>query len=239
MFYFLDDNKVINYADDNTPFEIEKSLLEVLTHLEDDTAILSKWFKDNYFIMNVDKCHLLVPKHDNDVEINIGGNHIQAEKSVKLLGIKINNKLDFDEHVTDLCKNAGLKLLALSRIALHMETSKLRILMKSFIEAQFSYCPLIWMYHSRKLNNRINRIHERALRIAYHDQISSFDELLIKDNSITIHERNIRCLATEMFKTKNNLNPSFLKQIFPTSNNVVNLRCKPSFQTFNVKSVYN
>ena len=136
-------------------------------------------------------------------------------------------------------KKAGLKLLALSRIALHMETSKLRILMKSFIEAQFSYCPLIWMYHSRKLNNRINRIHERALRIAYHDQISSFDELLIKDNSITIHERNIRCLATEMFKTKNNLNPSFLKQIFPTSNNVVNLRCKPSFQTFNVKSVYN
>ena len=94
------------------------------------------------------------------------------------------------------------------------------------------------MYYSRKLNNRINRIHERALRIAYHDQNSSFDELLIKDKSLTIHDRNIKILATEMFKTIKNLNPTFLKEVFPNSKKLINLRCKPQFQTFNVKSVY-
>ena len=63
--------------------------------------------------------------------------------------------------------------------------------MKSFIESQFGYCPLVWMFHSRSLNNRINHIHERALRIVYKDYYSSFEELLEKDKSFTIHERNI------------------------------------------------
>ena len=56
--------------------------------------------------------------------------------------------------------------------------NKLRLLMKSFIESQFDYCPVIWMFHSRLLNNRINRLHERALRLVYKDSNLSFEELL-------------------------------------------------------------
>jgi len=88
------------------------------------------------------------------------------------------------------------------------------------------------------LNNRINRIHERALRIAYRDQTSSFNELLKLDGSFTIHERNQQRLAIEIFKVKNNLAPIFLKEVFPESNNPINLRRKPSFQTFNVKTIH-
>ena len=238
IFYFIDENKVTNYADDNTPYEIGKCLDEVITQLEDNTKRLSEWFAVNYFKMNADKCHLLVPKHDEDVEMKIGDEVIKGNKSVKLLGVKINNNLDFDEHVASLCKKANQKLHALSRIEPFLETNKLRVIMKAFIEAQFSYCPLIWMFHSRKLNNRINRIHERSLRIAYRDQESSFKELLKQDKSFTIHERNLQRLAIEMFKVKNNLAPDFLNEIFPDSNNAVNLRQKSSFQTFNVKSVY-
>ena len=238
LFYFLDDNKVTNYADDNTPYEIGKNLNDVIRHLEDNIIILSIWFADNYFKMNADKCHLLVPKHDEDVKIKIGDEVIKGEKSVKLLGIKIDNNLDFEEHVASLCKKASQKLHALARVAPYMETNKLRMLMKAFIESQFSYCPLIWMFHSRKLNNRINRIHERALRIAYSDSNSSFEELLKQDDSFTIHERNLQRLATEMFKIKNNLSPPFMNDVFPDSKNPINLRHKPPFQTSNVKSVY-
>ena len=71
-----------------------------------------------------------------------------------------------------------------------MNVSKKRIIMKSFIESQFGYCPLIWMLHIRGLNNKINRIHERALRITYNDKSSSYSELLTKDRSVTIHHRN-------------------------------------------------
>ena len=107
----------------------------------------------------------------------------------------------------------------LARIAPYMNKDKLRSLMKAFIDAQFNYCPLIWMFHNRTLNNKINKLHERTLRIVYKDYKSSFDNLLNKDNTFTIHERNLQKLATEMFKIQNNLSPSFLNNIFPPSKN--------------------
>ena len=84
---------------------------------------------------------------------------------------------------------------------------KKRLLLKSFIESQFSYCPLIWMFCSREMNRRINHIHERALRLVYDDYITSFEDLLIRDKSVSIHHRNIQTVAIEMFKVKNNLCP--------------------------------
>ena len=81
---------------------------------------------------------------------------------------------------------------------------------KAFIASEFGYCPLAWMFCCRKLNSRVNKLHERALRIVYQDYASSFTELLEKDNSKTIHNRNIQLL----FKVKNGLLPSFMKEIF-------------------------
>ena len=86
--------------------------------------------------------------------------------------------------------------------------------MKAFINSQFGYCPLIWMNHSRTLNNRINRIQERALRIVYNDRKSTFSELLTKDKSVTVHSRNLQILATELFKVKNGMSPEIISNIF-------------------------
>ena len=70
------------------------------------------------------------------------------------------------------------------------------------------------MFHSRTLNNRINKLHERALRLVYKNDDCTFEELLEKDNSLNIHHRNLQLLATEMYKMKNNLSPDIMKQIF-------------------------
>ena len=79
-----------------------------------------------------------------------------------------------------------------------------RLLLKSFIESQVSYCPLIWMFCLRKMNMKINHIHVRALRLVYDDYITSFVDFIIKD-SVSIHHRNIEKIAIEMFKMKNNV----------------------------------
>ena len=91
--------------------------------------------------------------------------------------------------------------------------------MRSFIESQFSYCPLIWMFCSRKMNRKINHIHERALRLVYDDYMTPFEELLLKDKSVSIHHRNLQKVAIEMFKVKNELCPSFIDNMFCRINN--------------------
>ena len=70
------------------------------------------------------------------------------------------------------------------------------------------------MFHNKKLNNKIYRRHERALRIAYKDNVATFEKLLEMDSSVTVHQRNLQLLMVEIYKTKCNLNPSFMKQIF-------------------------
>ena len=74
--------------------------------------------------------------------------------------------------------------------------------MKSFIASQFAYCPLVWMCCDKTSDSRINHSHKRALRTIYNDNVSTFEKLLGKDNSVTIHVRHLRILATELYKTK-------------------------------------
>ena len=85
------------------------------------------------------------------------------------------------------------------RVAHYMNVAYRTLTMNAFIFSQFGYCPLAWMFYSRKLNNRINYIHERALRIAYRDYESTFQQLLKQNKSVSIHQRNLKILATEIF----------------------------------------
>ena len=104
-------------------------------------------------------------------------------------------------------KKARNKINALSRVIPLMNLSKKKILMNSFFKSQFSYCLLVWMCHSRRINNKINHLHKRCLRVIYNDNISSFKELLERDGSVPIHNRNLQVLPIEMFKLCNQLHP--------------------------------
>ena len=92
--------------------------------------------------------------------------------------------------------------------------TKENFFLNAFITSQFSYAPDVWVFHSRKLNNHINRIHERALRIAYQDHSLTFNELLAKDSSFKIHDRNLQKLLTEIFKIKMKLAPEIMNEVF-------------------------
>ena len=111
---------------------------------------------------------------------------------------------------------------------------------KTFIESQFSYCPLVWMFHDRTINRKINRLHERALKIVYNDYTATFEELLEIDASYTIHERNIQSLAIEMYKTKNNNNPKFMKDIFVEKRDIgcsLGSNNKQDFESMNIHKI--
>ena len=139
--------------------------------------------------------------------------NIKSSKCEELLGIKIGNKLNFNTHVDDICKKAGQKLNALSRVTPYVDLSKRRILLNAFFISQFSYCPLVLMFYSRGKNNKIKRIHERCLQISYNYKKSTFYELLGKDGSVSIHKRNLRFLACEVFKLKRGMAPELIKEL--------------------------
>ena len=115
-----------------------------------------------------------------------------------------------------LCVNVGRKLSALSRIS--------NYILKAFVKSQFGYYPLTWMFYSRKANSKINHVHERSLRIAYKDNISSFEELLKKDKYFFMHYINIQSSAIKLCKVKINLSNTITCDIFETRNLEYSLR---------------
>ena len=148
--------------------------------------------------------------------------------------------MGFDTHAANICNRVSKKLHALARISQFMNIHKRRMTMKAFLASEFGYCTLVWMFHSRKLNSRINKLHERALRIVYQDYVSSFTELLEKDKSTIIRNRNMQLLATELFKVKNGLSPAFMNEIFvENAQHYYDLRKKTEFKRNKVKTVYN
>ena len=111
-------------------------------------------------------------------------------------------------------------LHALSRLSKNISLKKRRILhLKSFIVFPFSYYPLIWITHSSGLNNIINHIHKRDLRIVYKEFWTSFEGLLAKDKSVSISNKNLEQLVIEIFKVKMGISPTIMKEVFSFSDN--------------------
>ena len=107
--------------------------------------------------------------------------------SEELLGVLIDSEFTCHDHITRFCSKANQKLSALARVSKYMTLQKRCLPMSSYITSQFNYCPLVWMIHNRKLNKKINKVHERALRIVYGDHKTKSSELLNIDKSATIH----------------------------------------------------
>ena len=187
LLFIMDDTDITNYSDGNSPYVTADDIDRVLASLENASNTLYRWFSDNLFKGNADKCHLLV--NVKEVSMKVDDFNIVNSKCEKPLSVKFDHKLTFNCHVSDLRKNASRKINAPARVAPYMSILKRHILMNAFFKSQFNYCPLVWICHSRINNVKISRLHERCLRIIYNDETSSFENLLEKDGSVSIDNR--------------------------------------------------
>ena len=239
LFWFNDLTDVCNYADDTTFHACDKDLETLLLNLEHDSLIALEWFENNYMKLNSGKCHLLISGFRHQMHwAKIGSSQIWESSEKKLLGITLDNSLKFATHLKKICSKANRKLSALIRLSKFMSLKKRKILFKSFIVSQFAYCPLVWMFHDRGMNNKINRLHERVLRIVYRDDVSSFEDLLKRDSSVTIHQQNLRALAVELYKVKHGINQGIVNDLFSYDNREIVLRKNNDFHVPRVKTVF-
>ena len=237
MFFVMNDFDFASYADGNTPYVSTDSIEVVIRILENDSIKLFKWFSDNMMKVNKDKCHLIVSSNEH-VSMKLDNIEIENSYCERLLGIKIDSKLNFKEHLNGITKKASRKINALSRIVPYMNIGKRRLLMNSFFVSQFNYSLLVWMCHHRSVNNKINRLYERYLRIVSSDSVSSFEDLLDKDRSVSMHVKNIKTLGIEMFKISNKLTIPLRNEIFVKRNNAYNPRKPSEFVRPKVESVF-
>ena len=160
--------------------------------------------------------------------ININTQSINSENCVKLLGIEIDNTLSFNKHISTLCKKASNQLNAIGRIQKYMGFKEKEVLLNSFVLSNFNYCPLVWHFYSSKSLKKIEKIQERTLRILYNDSTSDYNQLLNKSSKASMEVKRLRKLALEIFKTLNNLNPEYMKEIFYKTTNLTH-------RPFNIK----
>ena len=186
------------------------------------------WFESNMMVANPSKFQFMFMGlgHDYKLCMEIDDMVITTVQQVKLLGVVIDSKLKFDDHVKSLCLKANRNVSALSRAAKVIDPPKCKLLYNSFVMSNFRYCPLIWMFCGRTANNEINRVHKRALRILLKDYDASFDELLIRNDEKTVHVQNLQKLMIEVYKSLNHENPSFLWDLFTRKEINYNLRIK-------------
>ena len=231
LFYMTKLTDVCSFANDATFQACDSSLEDLVNRLEHDTKLAIEWFVCNYMKLNQDKCHIIISGHKSEaIWAKISQSKIWESKNQNLLGVIIDHQLNFDEYLVSPCKKAEKKLSVLARLANFLSLEERKLLMKSFIESQFGYCPLTWMFCGRKNNIRINHVHERALRRVYRNNSLCFDQLLQIDKSYNIHHKNIQTLTIELYKVKNNLSNQIMQEIFEKLKNIdYNLRFQTDF----------
>ena len=237
LFFECDDSEIASYVDDTIPYSCADGVPRVITQLHSTVSKLFSWFTNNHVKVNQGKFHFLLSTK-NAIDVHLEGACITSSSCEKLLGITIDSDLKFDKHISDLCNKISKKINALCRVTDYMSLEKRRIVIKTFVESQFNYCSLIWMLHSKTLNNKINRLRKRALRMVYFDYKSSFNTLLEKDIYFSIHHRNIQILAIEIYKFLHGLSPAIMGDIIKLNRPpTYNLRTRQELYSRNPKTV--
>ena len=181
-----------NFADDTTPYECGPTLNEFINNHEITTEKMSEWFSFNNLKASASKCHLFLSPYQ-PAPVNIKGSITESSNCKKILGIYIDSNFSFEYHINRICRKASQKLHALYRIAKNISDDKNMYAIQIFHNFSIqNYCPIAWMCYGRGLNNKVNNIHERALRIVYQDKKSSFETLLKREKSTSINIKNLQ-----------------------------------------------
>jgi hypothetical protein len=216
IFYFIERCKIMNYADDNTIYSFHTDIDKIINDLQSDSKIAIQWFEDNYMEANPTKFQFILlgpsnKKASSRSELPLLDIHIEKSDSVKLLGVTIDDKLNFHEHISLLCKKAARQLNAFKRISKNLSVTERESIYNSFIISVFNYCPLVWHFCNKSDHKKIEKINERALRVVYNDYTRSYDDLLKIGNKMSLYNFRMFNFAAELYKIKQGKSVEMMK----------------------------
>ena len=138
-------------------------------------------------------------QHHTKETFEIADKVIEASPSVKLLRVQIDDKLNLNLHINNICRSAVNQLNALIGLKQFLSFEAKKVLVNSYFYSNFNYCPLVWMFSSAKSLNKIESLQKRALRYLYSDYESPYDTLLAKSVKVTMKASRLRSLCVGHF----------------------------------------
>ena len=150
------------------------------------------------------------------------------------MGLINDKNLTFKKHVGNLVRKAQYKLHALRRIRKFLIIEKAKTPGNAFVDSQFNYAPVIWMFCRKTLYSKIEKTHHRTLNVVY----DSYNKLLLSCNSVSIHQSHLRFLVAEIFKSISQINREFMWLFLKPKKLFYNLRKGPILNLPRIQSIY-
>jgi hypothetical protein len=207
------------YADDHQLYETDEDLQVVEEKLAMNAEKASQWYTNNLLKENYDK-YKTMTIHKNhtageDICLQIQGHNVKSVESLKLLGVTIDYRMNFNEHINNVCKKASQRIGVLMRLKNLIPTTILPYLI---------YCHLTWHFCKASDTRKLERIQERGLRAVFKDKQSAYEDLLRRANLPTLLNRRLQDIAILMFKVKHELCPQGISKLFNRHSSQYNLR---------------
>ena len=217
LFFFIEVVSMHNFADDNTLSAWGETVSKLIETLESESNIAIDWLTKNEMFINPDKFQAIIldKKKSNltNIPLTIDNQTIKSVPSVELLGVDLDDKLNFNLHISNIFRSAANQLKS------YLSFNAKSILINSYIISKFNYCPLVWIFSTAKSLNKIESLQKRALRFLYNDYSISYEGLLETSGKVKMSVNTLRNLCVEIYKTINKLNPEFMNNIFKVKEN--------------------
>ena len=226
LFFIPLSGQVFNYADDNTLSNSNVDITKLYDSMLNDSSATLAWFDDNALLANPGKFQALVlGKQRNELRIFVlQGHSIDILPEMKVLGVCLDSQLNFNSHISSICKKASQQLNALRRISKFLSKRNRLLIYKSFMRSTFDYCPIVWIFCGKTNSYKLEKLQERAFRVIYQDTTSSYEGLLQNAGLLPLRLYRIRCLLIEVFKCIHGNCPEYLNNLFEVKRTVYDMR---------------
>ena len=207
---------VFNYADDTSILCVDRNYEVAYKNIVVASNVMLEWFSTNFMQANPSKFQFIVfEKESHQRDIILEDNVIvKSVNSVKLLGVTIDNKLRFKEHISTMCQKAGKQMGALARLSNVFNQETKMLLMQSFILSHFLYCSVVYHYCSRSDIIKLEKVQKKGLRFVHQDFHSSYTSLREMSNRPLLYVERQRCILQEVYKSIHDLGPRYLHDLF-------------------------
>jgi len=168
---------------------------------------------------NAEKFQCMVLKRGTKLPFSISdqNNEINSCREIDVLGVTLDDELNFNSHISGICAKASRQINILKRLSKYLNQDSRIAVYKSFISSNFSYCPVAWIFCGRGNSRKLEKIQERALRFVFNDRSSESTDLLKRGNFLSLSALRLRALAIEVYKCVYGLNPQYMNKLFEVS----------------------